>query len=84
MPKFTIDVSDACLAGLQKLTTRYNADSGAELAVQDWIIQHLKELSIQDELLQAAQDLQRKAEADANAALQARRDQLLAALDLSS
>ena len=77
MPKFTIDLSDAAVAGLQSLTARYNADNGTDLPVQGWLLLHLKELAIQDDLLYIAGELRRQAETDADAAFKAERQRLL-------
>ena len=77
MPRFTIDLSDAALAGLQVLAARYNADNGADLSVQEWLLLHLKELAVQDDLLRIAGELRRQAEADADAAFKAERQRLL-------
>ncbi len=77
MPRFDIELSDAALAGLQRLVARYNADNGAALSVQDWILLHLKELAVQDDLLRAAEDLKRQADETAQAAFAAERQRLL-------
>ena len=77
MPRFTLDISDAALAGLQALVARYNADNGTALTVQDWLLLHLKELAIQDRLLDAARALREQADNDADAAFKAERQRLL-------
>lgn len=77
MPTFTITITDLALAGLQAIVARYNADSGTVLSVQDWLLLHLKELAIQDELLAAAQTFQRQAEQSAADAIRTERQRLL-------
>ena len=77
MPTFTITITDLALAGLQAIVARYNADSGTALSVQDWLLLHLKELAIQDELLAAAQTFQRQAEQGAADAIRTERQRLL-------
>jgi hypothetical protein len=77
MPRFEVDLSDAALDGLQRVVARYNADNGTALTVADWIHLHLKEVSVQDDLLRAADDLRRQAEETAAAALRAERQRLL-------
>jgi hypothetical protein len=77
MPTFTITITDLALAGLQAIVARYNADSGTALSVQDWLLLHLKELAIQDNLLAAAQTFQRQAEQSAADAINAERTRLL-------
>ena len=77
MPTFTITITDLALAGLQAIVARYNADSGTALSVQDWLLLHLKELAIQDELLAAAQTFQRQAEQSAADAIRTERQRLL-------
>jgi len=84
MPKFTIDLTDKALAGLQAELSRYNGNAGTTLTVQQWIVLHLQEIAIAPELTTAIQQLREQGEADANAALEAAvkaaRDQLLASL----
>ena len=81
MPRFTIDLSDAAVARLQAVVSRYNQDQGTALTVQQWFVLHLKEVAIAPDLAVAAEQLQRQAEADAqtvlDAALRAERDRLL-------
>ena len=77
MPRFDIEISDAALAGLQRVVNIYNANNGSALTVQDWLLLHLKELAVQDDLMRAAEDLRRQAEETAAAALQAERQRLL-------
>ena len=77
MPRFDIELSDAALAGLQDLVGRYNKDNGAALTVEGWILLHLKELAVQDDLLLAVETLRRQAEETAAAALRAERQRLL-------
>jgi hypothetical protein len=84
MPRFTIDLTDKALAGLQAELSRYNGNAGTTLTVQQWIVLHLQEIAIAPELTTAIQQLREQGEADANAALEAAvkaaRDQLLASL----
>ena len=85
MPKFTIDLTDKALTGLQAQTDRYNGNTGGTLTVQQWILLHLNEMAIADDLAAAADQLRRDAERDGQAALdgavRAARDQLLTALE---
>ena len=84
MPKFTIDLTDKTLAGLQAEVNRYNGNTGSALTVADWIDLHLREVAIAPELSAAIDQLRKQQETDANAtltaAITAARDQLLAAL----
>ena len=84
MPKFTIDLTDKALAGLQTEVNRYNGNTGAALTVTEWILLHLHEVAIAPELTAAISQLRQQQETDANAALTAAiaaaRDQLLATL----
>ncbi len=77
MPRFTLDISDPALAGLQALVARYNTDNGTALPVQDWLLLHLRELAIQDRLMAAAQSLREQADKEADAAFKAERQRLL-------
>jgi len=84
MPKFTIDLTDKALAGLQAEVTRYNANAGTTLTVADWIDLHLREIAIGPDLSAALEQLRKQAEADATdaltAAINAARAELLASL----
>ena len=84
MPKFTIDLSDKALAGLQPEVNRYNGNAGTALTVAEWIDLHLQEIAIAPELGAAIDQLRKQQETDANAALAAAittaRDELLASL----
>ncbi len=77
MASFTIDLTDAAVARLQALVSRYNADNGAALSVQDWITLHLRELAVQDELLSQVQSIQRQKEQEALAGIAAAKEELL-------
>ena len=77
MPRFTLDISDPALAGLQALVARYNADNGTDLTALDWLHLHVKELAIQDQLLEASRTLREQADRDADAAFKAERQRLL-------
>ena len=84
MPKFTIDLTDKALAGLQAEVNRYNGNAGTTLTVAEWIHLHLQEIAIAPQLTAAIAQLRQQQETDANAALEAAvkaaRDQLIAAL----
>ncbi len=77
MPKFTLDLTQAAVDGLQTVVQRYNADNGTAVTVQEWLLLHLKELAIQDRLLEAARTLRDQADKDADAAFRAERQRLL-------
>ncbi|MDP2674626.1 MAG: hypothetical protein Q8Q00_06945 [Dehalococcoidia bacterium] len=84
MPKFTIDLTDKTLAGLQAEVNRYNGNAGAALTVAEWIDLHLQEIAVSPDLAAAIEQLRKQQETDANAALEAAvkaaRDELLASL----
>lgn len=77
MPTFTLTISDPALEGLQTVVARYNGDNGTTLSVQDWLLLHVKEIAIQDDLLAAAQTFRTQAEQSAADALRAERERLL-------
>lgn len=80
MAKFTIEVADAALPRLQAVVQRYNSDNGAALTVADWLTLHLRELAIQDELMQSIESIRKQKEAEAHSAALAERDRLLASV----
>jgi hypothetical protein len=77
MARIELELTDAAYAGLQRLVTRYNADNGLALGVEEWIDLHLRELSVQDEIVRAAEDLQKQAQETAAAAIRAERQRLI-------
>ncbi len=84
MPKFTIDLTPGTLARLQAIVTQHNANQGTTLTVADWLLLHVKELAIGQELATAVDTLRKQAEDNANAtlaaAVTAERDRLIASL----
>ena len=92
MPRLTIaldgktaDLPDSVVAHLQLLADRTNATQRTALTALDWLVLHIKELAITDDLALAVDALRKQQEADAQASLEATaraaRDQLLAALE---
>lgn len=80
MPRFTVDLTPGAVARLQAIVERHNANNGGALTVAQWLLLHVKEMAIQGELIASAQRLQKQAEDDANAAVTAERDRLIASL----
>ncbi|MBI1885434.1 MAG: hypothetical protein HYS09_03845 [Chloroflexi bacterium] len=80
MPQFTITLSDRALARLQALVAAYNANSGQQLAVKDWILLHLKELAIGQDLALAADALEKQKQEELAAVIEAERRRLLDSL----
>ncbi len=84
MPKFTIDLTPAAVTRLQALVAAYNGDNGAALTVADWIVLHLKELAVAQDLAVTGDTLrvqiEKQAQADLQAAVTAERDRLIASL----
>ncbi len=79
-PVLTLALTPACLDRLQRIVARHNADNPStegSLTLLDWLHQHLRELAIQGELMEAAERLQRQAQTDALAAIQAEKQRLL-------
>ena len=80
MPKYEIELSDEANAGLKRIVARWNADQGQDLGTADWLLLHVKDLVIADDLVAARETFLRQAEENALAALRAERDRMLAAL----
>ena len=84
MPIFPIDITQKTVDKLQLLVDTHNANQGATLTLLAWLELSANERAIATDLQAAVAELQRKANDDASAALQAAvattRDQLLAAL----
>ncbi len=82
MPKFTLDLTAAAVTRLNAIVGAYNANNGTALTVPEWLLLHIKEVAVGEQLAAAVDGLRRQAEANANAALEdavkAERDRLIA------
>src|SRR5213593_210457 len=70
----TLTLTPACVERLHEIVNRYNAPVMATqgpLSLRNWLHLHLRELAVQDELMEAANRLQSQAQADAQAAIKA-------------
>ncbi len=85
MPDFTITLTTKAVQRLQAAVQRYNDNQGTKLTLKDFLLLHLRELAIANELAQASQTLAEEAKRGADealhaslqAAINAKRDQLL-------
>ena len=84
MPDFTITLSDAAVAKLQEVVADYNRNSGTSLTVKQWLLLHLKKEAICSQLAEEASRITEEMGAtlrtQANAAILAKEQELLAAL----
>lgn len=80
MPTYSIDISDAALQRLQAIVARYNDNMGTNLTVKQWLLQHLKELAISEELRAAIAQLEKQKQQELEAAVKAKKEELEAAL----
>lgn len=71
MPQFTIDLSDSAVARLKSLVDRTNANQGTSLTLRDWIVLHLKEVAVAEDLARDLEALRQQAEREANATFEA-------------
>jgi len=83
MPRFTIDLSAKAVQKLQPQVQRTNDTNGSTLTLKDWIVLHLKELAIADDLGPAVDLLATETQDTLAAAIRAKRDQLLQELELA-
>jgi len=85
VPRFTIDITDKALAKLQTHVDRTNENQGTALTVQQWLVLHVNEIAIAQDLGAAVDGIRQQEETNARSALEAAvktaRDQLLAALE---
>lgn len=70
MAKFDIIIPDKLLPGLQRLVDRYNQNAGKTLTVTDWILLHLKELAVSDEVTAERKRIEAALEAEKEQAVQ--------------
>lgn len=75
--RFELDLSAATVGRLQRLVARHNADNGTLLTLSEWIHLHVRELAVQEELVEEHGRLVRQAERDVAAALHAAKQRLL-------
>jgi len=80
MPTFSITISTEAAARLKAVVDRYNENTGSSLTVAQWIVLHLKELALADDLAAAHERIRKQAEDDATAAFLAERRRLLDSL----
>lgn len=84
MPSFQIDLPDKAVSRLQVIANSYNQNEGTSLTVEQWILLHIQELAITQELSAVLpgiqQQLELKAQQDLTAAIKAERERLIAAL----
>lgn len=76
----TLTLTPACVERLHEIVNRYNAPIMATkgpLSLVKWLHLHLRELAVQEELMEAAERLQRQAQTDALAAIQAAKERLM-------
>jgi hypothetical protein len=74
--QYNIAIPDHLVGGLNRLVARYNADTGRDHSVSEWLRLHVLELAMQDELAAERERLALQAQRDVNAALIALRDRL--------
>ena len=77
MPRFTIDLSRKAVDKLQAHAQRTNDANGTTMTLKDWMVLHMKELAIADDLPAAVAQLQTETRDTLTAAINAKRDQLL-------
>ncbi len=77
MPNFTINLSQKAVDKLQLHVQRTNDANGTAYTLKDWIVLHLKELAIADDLPAAIDQLQRQSQDALTAAITTKRDRLL-------
>lgn len=80
MPTFEVTISDAALVRLQAVVAHYNENTGQSLTVKQWALRHLKEIAVGQELGAAVQELEKQRDQAHNAAVNAKFEELLAAL----
>jgi hypothetical protein len=81
MPDFTITLSAAAVARLQVIVAAYNAGQGTNLTAREWMMLHLKELAISQELRASLEQIRTQAEADLQVAGEAEKERLLGAIE---
>lgn len=76
--KYTLEIPDGLVAGLNKVVGRYNASNGTSYDAAGWLQLHALEIAVQDELLAEQQRLTAQAAEDVAVAVLAYRERLVA------
>ncbi len=74
----TLPLSQAAQDRLQLLAAAYNEANGTALTLAQWVTLHLRELAINAEWSDSVVAIQRQLEIDAQAAVRAERERLIA------
>lgn len=72
MASFTLQIPDTAVPKIQAVVDTFNANNGLALTVRDWLILHIKEIAIQAELAESAEQIQKQAELDRDATMNAK------------
>ena len=83
MPRFTIDLSAKAVQKLQAHVQRTNDTKGTNYTTKTWILAHLRDLAITDDMTPAVNQLATESQELMAAAVAAKRDQLLQELELA-
>jgi hypothetical protein len=78
--KVTLDIGDALSGRLDHKAQEYNDRTGTAFTVADWIVFHLRETLVSEDLAEEAPTLERKSQRDLQMALLARKTELMGAL----
>ena len=81
MPTFSVNLPDAAVARLQAIVSRYNANTGENLTVKEWVLVKLSEMAIGEELIAAIPELERQRDTGFAEAIEAKKNELLAGLE---
>jgi hypothetical protein len=82
MPEITLKPSDALAGRLEEKAKDHNDRTGTAFTVADWILFHLREMLVSEDLTNEAQALERKSQRDLQVAIFARKNELMGALDV--
>lgn len=80
MPDVTLTISPALATRLATIVQEHNDRTSTSLTIAQWIILHLREVAIAEQLAADGETIQRQSQRDFQAALQAKKNQLMGQL----
>jgi hypothetical protein len=84
MPDYTITLTDSLDAKVAELVTEHNNRTGAKLTIPDWLLLFLRERAVQPAMAEEIEALEKKSQRDLNAAIVAKKGELMDALSVDS
>lgn len=76
----TLKLTDALADRMAVIVQTHNDRTGAGVSLEEWLLLHLREVAIAEELVEEGQAIERESQKALQAAVQAKKNELMAAL----